>query len=993
MLRRVLASASPRDLTFADLKPIIRCAIASWIGLVLLLINPVVQHIGQASYLVLFIGCAQPASGPIIKTLYDGIFTVVFVCISWAWWVVVSRCATAARGTGLSLEDFLRTSDCTTEACVSDRALNGEFVDARSSLVYIFLLGVGVTFWLWIKVKFPARLISVIFGLVALIVSTLTGGLYPYFLPTFTRTVFYPIAIQTSISILAACLIFPQTMNYLYVRQLRGTIGKIKEVARAQQAVLEAPITCLEDWRGYAGIKAQVGGLRASLAGLAPNSVMLDQEIHFSRLRAADLRLLTLLCRDVVLKAGGFSLFYDLVEETLTKHESDSKPPSRPSTQPTSRANSHDSPHSIRTLLHDALHHRYKPVAVFEMYRYDQWQSRFPHTAEVSNLLRMLALCGKSTGRLSAAVEAALDAAMIFLEKVNDDRFGARLLGRKIFPQDKLLSERALELGDAIAAWHAHDRMVALRPYEDERSAPHRPLLRMMYVQFHIGRYAESVLKLVRACHELETSKSTNRARWHLPSSLGSWHAAKGRPSAPVPQEDYGIVEQEDELEFETEVRDPDADPPRNVFHLLGRSIVSLGQTLRHDHIWFAIRGGVLVGIVAIPAFLSSSAGWFYRNKGLWAVIMAAFSLAPYNGETAFTFVWRVVGTFTGAVTGLALWYVGNGGGGGQPYGFAAIMAIAFPFIQYVRQRWVFKTPQPAIIYVMTIALIIGYSWQNTHVPSQYGLGHGWPVAWRRFVVVCIGISAAFLWSFIPPVTGRQVLRRRLAASSHTIGRILMAVSNFARHSHQTRADEEIIRGLVTDAQARLVVLDQRLVFVSFEPPLSGPWPKHHYVEMLASQRQLLDLLVTFCNILVEIKDERWKKALLSRAGWRQRELAAGALSSLFMAGNAVRTGRPLPQININTLDKFYQHIAHVQDHRLDGALPSLLTKQVLEDREYALFAVGSVVTFAIYQRIDGLMRIAKELVGEQWPSLPWEEGDPAMDDVESTIHTRDHDP
>lgn len=45
----------------------------------------------------------------------------------------------------------------------------------------------------------------------------------------------------------------------------------------------------------------------------------------------------------------------------------------------------------------------------------------------------------------------------------------------------------------------------------------------------------------------------------------------------------------------------------------------------------------------------------------------------------------RVIGTVLGATAGLAAWYIGNGNGTGNAYGFCAVAAVLFPLLYCVR--------------------------------------------------------------------------------------------------------------------------------------------------------------------------------------------------------------------------------------------------------------------------------------------------------------------
>lgn len=495
----------------------------------------------------------------------------------------------------------------------------------------------------------------------------------------------------------------------------------------------------------------------------------------------------------------------------------------------------------------------------------------------------------------------------------------------------------------------------------------------MFYLEFHLIRFAESTLKLTQRCVELDDQHP--RARWHYPAAFFAWEFGnnknEGQRQSPKNEADFNDEADEAMLaddNYQTEVRDPDHEPPRTWFHLLGYALVRIMQAFQKPLFFFALKSAVVIVIVAIPAFLRETAGWFYHQRGLWAIIMVSFTQAPFTGDVVFSFLWRIIGTFFGACCGTTMWYMGNGNGHGQPYGLAAVMAPAFVILLYIRLRWVYINPQPAIILVLTNALIIGYSWQDSHLPSAVNFGVGWNVAWRRFVVVCIGISIAFIWTFVPrPVTGRQVIRRKLAAGAFDIGNIFVAVSNFARNPSRMKSQEEDIRQMVIRANSKLLVLNLRLQFARYEPPIQGAWPKDKYQQILSIQRELLDLLVAFANNLVCMNPE-WTEPLLRRTGWHDRDLMSDCLAILFMTSNAIKTGGALPQLVPSPLiDRFYDRLERLQESDTESLLPKVLTKTTLENPGYASFAVGSVISAAIVLRIDRLLLVAKELVGECW--------------------------
>lgn len=121
---------------------------------------------------------------------------------------------------------------------------------------------------------------------------------------------------------------------------------------------------------------------------------------------------------------------------------------------------------------------------------------------------------------------------------------------------------------------------------------------------------------------------------------------------------------------------------------------------------------------------------------------VTALTSTAFVGDTVYGFVVRIVGTLGGAALGLCLWYIASGSGSGNPYTFALVCAIAFPFIFFWRVHYM--PPIEAILPVVTTMLIIGYSWQGGNAASYGSVGFGWSVGWRRAVCVGIGITSEF---------------------------------------------------------------------------------------------------------------------------------------------------------------------------------------------------------------------------------------------------------
>ena len=96
-------------------------------------------------------------------------------------------------------------------------------------------------------------------------------------------------------------------------------------------------------------------------------------------------------------------------------------------------------------------------------------------------------------------------------------------------------------------------------------------MLRMFYLEFHLRRFAESILKLTQKCQEYAISYKKPVMHW--PTAIFAFNLdhgdTDGKPSIVKAMRDLeedvesGMTREEDFVE--TEIRDPDHLPPRRV--------------------------------------------------------------------------------------------------------------------------------------------------------------------------------------------------------------------------------------------------------------------------------------------------------------------------------------------------------------------------------------------------------------------------------------------
>merc|ERR1711879_731460 len=112
---------------------------------------------------------------------------------------------------------------------------------------------------------------------------------------------------------------------------------------------------------------------------------------------------------------------------------------------------------------------------------------------------------------------------------------------------------------------------------------------------------------------------------------------------------------------------------------------------------------------------------------------------------------------------GMLIWYIA--GGSGNPYALAVVFGIFCVPLVFLR---IFAPPQHLmgmILIGVTSALVAGYSYLDLNLPQVASPGTGWEVAWRRCLLVLIGLTAAATVGLIPPTSGRRMIRQGYAST------------------------------------------------------------------------------------------------------------------------------------------------------------------------------------------------------------------------------------
>lgn len=146
----------------------------------------------------------------------------------------------------------------------------------------------------------------------------------------------------------------------------------------------------------------------------------------------------------------------------------------------------------------------------------------------------------------------------------------------------------------------------------------------------------------------------------------------------------------------------------------VGRAILGFNHWLTCNEGLFALRMVVVTIAIAIPSAIPNSAGFFYCEEGLWAVIMGQVCLQIYMTDFAVNAVTRVLASCIDGVVGLVAWHTESAKGRGNPYGLGAVLAVILAVLIWIRLYVPPNLLQAGLVGSTTCVLVVAFSWDNT---------------------------------------------------------------------------------------------------------------------------------------------------------------------------------------------------------------------------------------------------------------------------------------
>ncbi|KEF54742.1 uncharacterized protein A1O9_09184 [Exophiala aquamarina CBS 119918] len=812
-----------------DLKELLKCSIAVWIITLFIVIDPVLRAEGQAMFfgcIVLFIA---PPSGIVFFQLLVGATILIGMGLAWGWGVITMKAALAARPQAETNARLIELQQASTQNVTNVGQLSGQttytqvlifegfMLDARVTAVYYCMICLFIYTLARLRVANPKMVAVQIFGTIISDIFLTSGPLLPSFTGSIPITLIKPAATAVGVGVLCNIMFFPESTSHIVLYNIKQILSPMVEFVDACRLSLDnnARPMSLEKLR-----KAKAQGI-ASFKALEGRLSFLPLDVSVCRWNTQDIGLLKKPLR------FAFITWVGLIEAQISRTESRARMAKlieRHEARKQGQAPVEDQPKFGRHQIAQQLH-------LAQLFR----------NVETEDLItKTMGALQESANPLLNTCNIAIRAIVETLDVVNEKKWTGRpspeTLNAMHQQHERILADLRKECENFIATTtprildhhtHLFDANGNLDPPPSLGAVPLRGVILGLIFEERIVSFARSLTQLLAQIVTLEGERKKQRL-W-LPAGLrhfGSW--VSGREPAPqvtpvMPELEQEREEKEnkkskrrrrhrrrkrgdaaagEEEDDDLEPKIPKASEQLAAIHLhrgkarhpFGRFVLVTTRWITSTAGMFGIRVVIATIAVGIPAAIPSSAGFYYREKGLWALIMAQIGLVPYAADFTWGLLLRVGGTVIGGILGMAAWYIGAGNGPGNHYGIAAIMVPLVLALMWLR---LFGPPallQAFMLTAATVYLTVAYSWVDTHIPSYGNPGVGYSVFWRRVVLVLVGFTASAIVTYFPrpPSAGRHYRRVLSRTLSSFQDRYALLVTRAMNVEHSQYEEEQI---------------------------------------------------------------------------------------------------------------------------------------------------------------------------------------------------------
>ncbi|EXK24706.1 hypothetical protein FOMG_18584 [Fusarium oxysporum f. sp. melonis 26406] len=693
----------------------------------------------------------------------------VGVCLGWAWGVITMKAALAtrpqsdvnARYTELQQsapENTTNVEQASGQSTYAQVAVfEGFMLDTRVTATYFCMLGLFIYLVARLRVSAPKLALVTIFALVIADIHLTTSPLIPTFQGTIPQTMVIPTAVAIGIGLACNILFFPQSTSQIVrndMKQVTAPITGFIKALRTQFATPKARFDLKQLQRLNTEQLARYNDMETSIK-------FLPVDFAYGKWSPKTIESLHQPLRQV------FIAFRQILQVCISEEEWQIKQEALEQVANVYREGDSKNKHSI------AYHQIAKTISFRDNMKHSDTDD----------------MTAKSFGVLSLGIDSLLETWALALDAIRQAFDGPKQkdVGLEVQEHERTLSAlqearddfeelAGKQLSDTYS--HLFDEQRNILPTNTGSAPPLYGLIIGVVFQERLINLATTTAELLERIIEIEKTNPT--ARFWLPTGLQhlfSWGLSQDATPTTVQKglelnrtktarsgkKKNRLFKQEKSAKKESDTGTIDEVSESAAGRLQNVKVASSRQRTRSSKIFlaiiqffagpeglFALRTLIVTIALAIPAVIPSSAGFYYREKGFWALVMAQTTLTPLSADFVSGVLIRTACTIAGGVLGLVAWYIGAGSGPGNPYGMSAIMAPVIVVLMWFRLFTETKHMMAVIVLASTVYLIVANGWVNSHIPSYGNPGYGYEIFWRRILLVLIGFGAATFVNFFP---------------------------------------------------------------------------------------------------------------------------------------------------------------------------------------------------------------------------------------------------
>lgn len=853
------------------------------------------------------------------------------------------------------------------------------------------------------------------FGTIVMDVFLTTGPLLPSFSGTIAQVLVKPAATAVAVGVACNVLFFPESTSHVLLTDIKVVLGSMPGFIDACRLSFDnnaRPMSSVRLQQAKASAIMKYKSLEAPYA-------FIPLDVSFGRWNAEDILLLRKPLRNV------FVTWASLLESQITRSQS--------------RALHQQFEEHEASLGRGEEKRETKPqIGRHQLAQQLDFVRLFRHGETKDLIFQSLAALRETSDPILLSCKASIEAIIESLAMANGPSFYSRpspeawasahhrhsdALEKLRMEYKEFISNTPSRLLDPHA--HFFDESGLLNPPPNSGIAPLRGVLFGLIFQERILSFARATEQLLAQTIAVEEKRT--QARLWFPTGLRhlfSW--AFGNEPAP---QVTTVSREVEEARSDSKPKRPRRHPTKGQsqddrgttanqlksIHLhrskersnASRFILALLNWISNTEGMFALRIVVVTIALAIPAAIPSSAGFYYREKGLWGLIMGQLALVPYTADFVWSLLLRFVGTIVGGVVGMVAWYIAAGDGTANPYGLAVVMVPIIVVLMFGR---LYAPPAFTPAFMLTGAttyLAMAYSWINTHIPSYGNPGVGYQVFWRRILLVMIGFVGAAIVMYLPrpPSAGRHY--RRVLAVTLSRFKDLYALYITSMHVGDVRIQAgEGSDDLMTTVEKDAITTSQTLA--SIMGPIQLLRYEFSSTDFKAAGLSQITNLATKINFNMlqlfyytsQLPDE-FRRQLTSLSSFFDEDFVGDLMAVLTLLGHSLVTGEALPSVlPAPLLARAFREYTNMtgshnrprkstmapnatsstqtptpatapdtdeMHHRpLDDVMGPVTKQQIIEDSEgFRKFCVVLTSLVGLLTAIDDMVMVVKEELGE----------------------------